>query len=539
MVEVARDENDRLRAGTLPANPGDDAVPIPLESNARRTASQLAGQDKRKSPEPSDVPAETAMLAALLWCGTYAPQTHTPSAVIDLVDRADMMYVPAHRVIWAAMLALRSREVPCDVTAVHSELVRQKAERAANGLDYLEQLVAGAAPATVLKLREYAEAIRETWLRRCLIDVARDLNAKARTMRGDASEIAAGFAVRLNESAGKGARDASFVHVSVPLSRTMRKAQAPESNDALTTGFEKVDKLLLGGLRRRQVTILGARTSVGKSALALEIAISAHEARPSGAVLYVSMEMTEDEFTDRMVSARAKVEMETILRGEVTDEEYERMLEVNRRIRTEEIYFNVRQNLTMPQIRGMAGKVSREVATKGKTLDLIVVDHVGLVKSEERKPSREQEVAGTSRGLRDLANDFDCHVLGLAQIGREAEKQGKDTMPKLWHLRESGAIEQDTNNVLILHRERDKNGLFPEGKPAKLAVAKARNGRLGLAWLAVEPRFVRFSAWETSEQAKPRAPGTDRQHVATERMDDGQPWERQPPPGRFDDEDDA
>jgi replicative DNA helicase len=492
----------------------------------------LAAQNGRQPP-PSDVPAETSLLAALLWCGTYAPNTHTPSVVIDLIDRAEMMFLPAHIAIWAAMLALKSRDVPCDVTAVHSELVRQKSERIANGLNYLEQLIISAVPATVLKLREYAESVRETWLRRHLIELARDLHTQARNAKGDASEIAAGFAVRLSDTAGKGARDASFVHVSVPLSRTMRKAQAPASNEALTTGFAKVDELLLGGLRRRQVTILGARTSVGKSALALEIAISAHEARPSDAVLYVSMEMTEDEFTDRMVSSRAKVDMDVILRGEVSDAEYERMLEVNRQIRGEEIYFNVRQNLTLTQIRGMASKVSRETQAKGKRLGLIVVDHIGLVKPDERKPSREQEVANTSRGLRDLANDYDCHVLGLAQIGRESEKQaGKSKMPQLHHLRESGSIEQDTNNVLILHRERDKDGLFPEGKPAKLAVAKARNGRLGLAWLAVEPRFVRFSPWETSDQAKSRPPSSraNRNHVAKPEDgidDDGQEYDPQ------------
>ena len=543
MANAAKDENDRLRDGTLPANPGDDAVPIPLESSARKTAEKLAQIDGKQPPIPSDIAAESALLGALIWCGTYpvGPQTHTVGSVADLLDRKDMMLVPAHRAIWESMLELRKRDVPCDATAVHSELVRQKTERTAGGLDYLEQLVASAAPVTSLKLREYAESIREAWLRRQLIDVARELNAKARTAKGFAAEIASGFATRLKDSAGMAARDASFVHVSVPLARTMRKAQQPTSNDALTTGFKKIDELLLGGLRRRQVTILGARTSVGKSAMALELAIAAHEDKPTEAVLYVSMEMTEDEFTDRMVSSRAKVEMESILRGTVSNEEFERMLTVNRLIRTQEIYFNIRQNLTLTQIRNMADKVSREVTAKGKRLGLVVVDHIGLVKAAERKPSREQEVADTSRGLRDIANDFDCHVIGLAQIGRDAEKQvGKDNMPKLHHLRESGSIEQDTNNVLILHRERDKNGMFVEGKPAKLAVAKARNGRLGLTWLAVEPRFVRFTPWETSDQAKARPPdpyrNPSRQYLDSQPDPDDA---SEPPPGRFDDEDDG
>lgn len=508
MAEAARDENDRLRDGTLPANPGDDAVPIPLESQARKTAAKLAAGDGRAPPMPSDVTAETALLAALLWCGTYAAATHTPSTVSDLLDREDMFFLPAHRAIWSAMVALRARSAPCDATAVHSELVRERKERVAAGMEYLEQLVASAAPATDLKLREYAESIRETWMRRQLIEAARALATDARTGKGFASDIAHAHATKLADAAGRGARDASYVHVSVPLSRTLRKAQEPQRDSALTTGIAKLDELLFGGLRRRQVTVLAARTSVGKSALALDIALSAHEASPTEAVLYVSMEMSEDEFTDRMMSSRARVETKKILGGCVDVEEFDRMVEVARRIKTEEIYFNVKQNLTMAQIRGIATKVTRETISKGKRLGMIVIDHIGLVRPTTRKPSREQEVAETSRELRTLANDYDCHVLALAQVGREAEKQtGKNKMPQLHHLRESGSIEQDTNNVLILHRERTKDGRgFVADQPAILAIAKARNAELGRVWLAVEPKFVRFSPWETSEQNKARAP---------------------------------
>jgi replicative DNA helicase len=532
MGSAARDENDRLLAGTLPENPGDDAVPIPLDSAARQTAERMAKAEGWTGNMPYDLTAEVAILAALIWCGTYAASSQTPTTVIDLLDRADMMTIRAHRAIWAALLDLRKRGAPCEKTAVHSELLRAKAVSDAGGMQYIEDLVAVAVPVTDLKLREYAEAIRETWLRRQLVKVAGQLQHTAVTSKDFAAEVAAKFAMRLNEAAGRGARDASYVHVAVPLSRTMRKAQTPGLDIPLTTGIKRIDDLLLGGLRRRQVTVLGARTSVGKSALALEIAISAHEANPAEAILYVSMEMTEEEFTDRMISSRAKVETRSILKGQCSAAEYDRMLEVARRIRTEEIYFNVKQNLTIPQIRGIATKVSREVTSKGKRLGMVVIDHMGLVRPTERKSSREQEVAETSRELRNVANDFDCHVLALAQIGREAEKQpGKDKMPQLHHLRESGSIEQDTNNVLILHRKRAANGRFVDDEPAKLGVAKARNGELGLVWLAVEPKFVRFSPWEDSEQAKARKPDPNR-NPSRQYLDPNP----EPPPGRFDDD---
>jgi replicative DNA helicase len=533
-MTAALDQNDRLRAGTLPANPGDDATPIPIESQARQTAARLATAAGTPPDAPCDLTAETALLAVLLWSGTYAPDTKNSNVVGDILDRSEVLYSRGHRAIWDAMAVLRERQVPCDITAVHSELVRQQRERDAGGMDYLEQLVASASPASDLKLREYAEAIREAWLRRNLIAVAASLSAAARSSKSLASLIADEHAHQLVATAGVGTRDATFVPVAVPLERTMEKAQKPRVDDALTTGFEKIDHLLLGGLRRKQMTVLAARTSVGKSALALDIAISAHEANVNAAVLYITLEMSEEEFTDRMVASRARVELRNILKGQATPDEFDRMVEVARRIAVEEIYFNVKHSLTTMQISSIATKLSQKLARKGKRLGLIVVDHIGLVKPMTRTASRQQDVATVSRELLTMASHHDCHVLALAQINREAEKQnGKDKIPLLHHLKDSGSIEEDTNNVLLLHRERDaKTGRFVEGKPARLSVAKARNGELGLVWLAFEPKHARFSPWETSEQSRARAPDPNR-NPSRQYLDPN----REPPTGRSPDHD--
>jgi replicative DNA helicase len=495
-----KDQNDRLLDGTLPANPGDGATPIPLNSSARKNAEQQS----RGRTDPCDVPAETALLSALIWCGTYpvGTATYNVEAVADLIDGDDAFIVDAHRFIWAAMLELHKRGVPCDATATHSELVRQKKERIAT-IEYLEELLAGAAPVTTLKLREYAASIRETWLRRKIIQTARNMIEEARDPQRKAAEVANEFAGNLREQASMGGRDATFVHISVPLDNMAERAGTPPVERALTTGLPKVDELLQGGLRRKQVTVLAARTSVGKSALALEIALAAYAADPTAGIVYITMEMSEAEFSERLVSSRTGVEAIKIATGTATPDECRKIRTMANILRATDIYFNVKQNLTLGEIRNIIHKVSLELVPKGKRVGLVVVDHIGLVKSAKTKSSREQEVAETSRGLRDLASEFDCHVLALAQISREAEKQtGKSVMPKLHHLRESGSIEQDTNNVLILHRERDENGVFKDKEPAKLAVAKARNGRLGIVWVAVEPTFVRFMPWEGSKQER-------------------------------------
>jgi len=536
-----RDENDRLVVGTLPENPGDDATVIPISSKARSTAMQLApvGED----PLPTDRNAEMGVLACLMWAAQYDPHgPYKPTLIADLLEKpakvsTSMMSTPAHHFIWEAMTALSERGAPCDTVSVHSELARGRREKRAGGIEYLEQLVAAAAPPNEVNLREYAGSIREAWMRRVMIEGMGRLASRMRTEGGFASDIALDFASKLADFASKGARDASYVHISAALKRTVGKAQNPTNSLAIKTGFAKLDHHLIGGWKRKKVTVLAARTSVGKSALALEFAITIAKQDPNEGILYVSLEMEAEDFTDRMVASRAKVEARSIISGVCTDEETSRIAKVHAEMAEQEIFFNAKQDMSIAQIRSIATKVARELVAKGKRLAMIIIDHVGLVKSGSRKHSREQEVAEVSRGLRVLADDFDCHVMALAQISREAEKQtGKDKMPQLMHLRESGALEQDPDNVLIIHRPRDpKTMKFVEGVPARLGVAKARGGEVGMVWLACEPKYVKFSTWETSDQAKARAPDPNRnpsrQYVpdANEKFDD----DPEPPPGRF------
>jgi replicative DNA helicase len=581
----AKDENDRLIEGTLPENPGDDAVPMPVQKKARETAMQLATTTTPPTTStpaadaeqmPSNPHAEMTLLACLLWAAQYdAAGPCRPALIADLIERPIVIFTPAHRWIWEAMLACSERGAPCDVTAVYGELAKRRREKEAGGVEYLEQLVAAASPTTDVNLREYAGIVREAWMRRILIEAGHKLVWRARHDATFAAEIAADYAVKMNDFAGKHARDASYVHIKTSLKRTVDNADKPTSLLATSTGLKKLDHLLIGGWRRTHVSILAARTSVGKSAMALEFAVAVAKADPTEGVLYVSLEMNDEAFTQRMVSSRARVEARTIMTGGCTPEEKARVNQVYVDMDTQEIFFNAKMGLTLAQIRGLATKVARELASRGKRLALIIIDHLGLIKPGSRKPSREQEVAETSGGLRVLAADFDCHVIALAQINRKAEEQtGKDKMPMLHHLRDSGCLEQDADNVLILHRRRDpKTQKFVEGEWAKLGVAKARGAEIGMVYLAVSPKYVRFEAWENSEQAKARKPGsapssgnddddgpadyeepepllppappsptgTSRNEVAPPGIGDGVPYERGPPPepeppqGFFDD----
>ena len=163
------------------------------------------------------------------------------------------------------------------------------------------------------------------------------------------------------------------------------------------------------------------------------------------------------------------------------------------------LFFADSPSQTMAAIYATAQDRKRILAREGKRLGLVVVDHLGLVKPSAealRRASREQQVAETSRALRFLASEIGCHVIGIAQLHRDAEKQGPGSMPKLHHLRESGSIEQDADLVLILHRERDqKTGMFVPNVPAHLAVAKGRLDETSTHLLQYEPHRARFSTW--------------------------------------------
>ena len=188
-----------------------------------------------------------------------------------------------------------------------------------------------------------------------------------------------------------------------------------------------------------------------------------------------------------------------IRRGTLSSDESSRIFAEVEKLYRMPLYFLDKQQQSMMTIYAGATKLAAKLARDGKKLALIVVDHIGLVmpsSNASAKRNREQEVAEASRGLRFLASEFHCHVFGLAQIGRDAAKRkGTDSMPQLHELRESGSLENDADNVLILHREFDAHNMPVPNVPAKLAVAKSRNDKRDFMLLRFEPEFVRFSEW--------------------------------------------
>jgi replicative DNA helicase len=258
------------------------------------------------------------------------------------------------------------------------------------------------------------------------------------------------------------------------------------------TGFDDFDQLT-GGLQKSELVILAARPSMGKTALAMNIAEHAalHVKTP---VLFVSLEMAAAELGDRLLCSVAQVNGSRLRNGSVTQDERRQLIEAAGRISESPMFIDDTPSRTMTEISANARRIKRRGG-----LGLIVIDYLQLIEPDNPRDPRQEQVAKVARRLKGLARELKVPVLCLAQLNRQVESS-RDNKPQLSHLRESGAIEQDADVVMFVHRdeyyqtnEEDRERVRGE---ADLLIRKQRNGPVGdvkLAWIHEHTRFRNFS----------------------------------------------
>lgn len=497
----AKDQNDKLRDGTLPKDPQEASEPFSPDSGVRKAALRVVGaNDAASLPDPSDIYAEHALLGCLLWCGANSPDSVTLAKVADLVGASEMFYSRPHGFIFDAMLAIVAKGGAIDVVSVHGELVRARKERAAGGIEYLEKLEASADTVSEQKARTYAGAIRDAFTRRHLIAAARRIEADARSGKMGAVE-AAGAAMEATRIAAETvAGESGVTRISQAVAGVYRDLVSGVKAECSSTGLREFDDAMDGGLYPRETSILGAWTSVGKSALAATMALNLVRSDPKAAVMYVTLEMSASQFTRRIISSTARVNSRRIRRRTLNPTEHSQVAAAASEIGKLHVYFVDVMPQTILSIHERATKLRRKLSGDGVSLRLIVIDLVTQVKATQiaqKKGNREQEVAEISRGLRFLANENHCHVLGTAHLSRDGQKRtGKARLPKTYDLRESAMLANDANNVFLLHRDVDEREQFIPNQPAALIIPKQRDGEKAMVLLKVEPEFVQFSDWD-------------------------------------------
>ncbi len=402
---------------------------------------------------------------------------------------------PQHAAIFAAMLKLDGSARQVDHLTLAEELKVLGQLAAVGGPAYLMSLDQGV-PLTHNAV-QYATIVRDQALRRRLANVGREILEMASQETGDVEVILDESERKLFNLAEK-RREGDLRAVSELMEQTLDlldKMKASSSGvTGLSTGYVDLD-MQLTGLHAGELIILAARPGIGKTSLAMNIAMHA-ALKEDKAVAIFSLEMPADQLLMRLLASSARVDMKKLRGGRLTAHDEEKFQEMAGALYNAPIYIDDSGGLSPFDLRAKA----RRLKQKDPRLSLIVIDYLQLMHQKGKVESRQLEVSEISRSLKQLAKELEVPVIALSQLNRKVEER-KGGKPMLSDLRESGSIEQDADVVMFIHREDQEEGADgQEGErsrtviPVELIVAKQRNGPVGSIDLVFLSEFTRFES---------------------------------------------
>jgi replicative DNA helicase len=430
---------------------------------------------------PQDINAEQSILGGMMLSPDVIGE------VAEVLASGGAFHHPAHQTIYRAILDLYVRSEPTDPITVADCLLKSGDLERIGGRPYLFTLTNSIVTAS--SAETHAEIVRDHAILRALAEDAVWIREQAYTAQGDAGEIVDAAQARIL-SISTGRADDSLKLVSdrseAWLDRIERISQHKGEITGLPTGFTDLDSLT-NGLQPGQLVVIAARPGIGKTTLALDIfrSCAIKHGRPAA---FFSLEMGEDELMDKLHAAEARVALHHMRNGTVTDEDWARLARRLPDINTAPLYIDDSPELTLMGICTKARRLKQRCE-----LDLIIVDYLQLMQSgnSHRRENRQQEVADMSRKLKLLAKQLQIPVIALSQLNRSSE-QRSDKKPMPSDLRESGAIEQDADIVILLHREDAYEKESPRAGEADLIVAKHRNGPTATITVAFQGHYSRF-----------------------------------------------
>ena len=411
----------------------------------------------------------------------------------DLGLQPEEFYIPGHQTLYAAMQDLDATGKALDLNSVALRLQEKGQLEAAGGLDYIIALVDGAVSSAGVKT--YIETIQDKYQLRRLIENADEIRETAMESADSLDDI-----LSQSESAvmdvTRRTRGTDFLSSREIVDRVLEQLKELRNTSGITgikTGYTDLDRMT-NGFQRGDLIILAARPAMGKSALALNLAVQAARRNP-GAVAVFSLEMPADSIMKRMLSSESRVQSGKLRDGRLSNDEMNRLFEAGNGLAESLIYLDDTGSIKVNQIFSKCRKLKSEQ----ESLSMIVIDYLQLI-TGSRSDSRQQEVSEISRSLKILAKEMDCPVIALSQLSRKVEdRTGHE--PQLSDLRESGSIEQDADIVMFLYRENyyDKDKEAQEQiEVVDLSLAKHRNGAIGRIQLAFEKGVSRFTNYASS-----------------------------------------
>lgn len=450
-------------------------------------AAVLLGGDR---PLPHNADAEMAVLGAML----QDPATAIDPAVSRL-NYTGSFHVPAHQDIFTVLVKLSCEKIrrAIDLITVSEALQAAGVLEKVGGQPYLMQLINSVPSAA--NIEHYVEIVHQASVLRKLIRTSASIMERCYDPQEPVRELVDSVEREVLSIAEMHTSN-EVVQIGSRIYEAINYMEKLHNHDpsirGIQTGFIDLDKKITG-LRAGEMFVLAARPSIGKTALAMNIVANIALSDTPTPVGVFSLEMSTSQLILRLICSLARVNMVDIRDGALSSARWTEIANAADRLRkTNNILIDDTGSIDVLQLRAKARRMKRE-----HKIGLVVIDYLQLLKpgSNKKNSTRENEVSEMSGGIKALAKELEIPIMVLAQLNRQAEQTGQ--RPKLSHLRESGAIEQDADVVALLHRDREtETGQMPTEEPreAELIIAKHRNGSVGIVPLTFLPQYTRFES---------------------------------------------
>lgn len=453
-------------------------------------------QPQTANVPPQNLEAERSVLGAMLVSESAV------SPVIDEVKlKAEDFYLDRHRAIFACLYDLYGKSNPTDELSVIEALKGRGELEKAGDRHYVSELAASVA--AVGNAAHHARIVQENSLLRRLLGAGQRIQEWVRERDGEPRQLAEDaerllFEVAHEEQASDFRRIDEILHDEVDRLEKLSSGEAELTGTA--SGFGDVDGLT-GGFQPGNLIVIAARPAMGKSAWVANIAenVAVKQRQP---VAFFSLEMSEVELAQRFLACRARIPGDRLRKGKVGKEDWPKVIRAANELEDAPLWFDDSSDLGILDLRAKARRLHAQAQSQGG-LGLVIVDYLQLMRTDDPRANRVEQVGQMSRGLKILARELNVPVIAISQLSR-APEQRHPPRPQLSDLRESGQIEQDADLVAFLYREDAYGQRDPNYEPtgiAEVIVSKHRNGPVGTKRLVFLDRFPKFADY--SGQDKP------------------------------------
>jgi replicative DNA helicase len=430
---------------------------------------------------PNDLGAEASVLGGVLLSNDALDVT------VEILAPEDF-YSEANRHIYQGMLELAKNGQPVDLVTLRAQLESAGKLPAVGGDDYLFSLT-NTIPA-VANIEAHARIVREKAIVRGLISACHEITSRGYADYGPLDQFLDGAEKSIFDVSKERIRH-PYEHVRSVVTRTFEQisaaAERKEHITGLPTGFTQLDKKT-AGMHPGELIIVAGRPSMGKTALALNVAVNAARSREGVQVVFFSLEMPKEQLASRMLCSEARVDASLVRTGNIPRDSWPALVQAANDVSELPIWIDDTPGLSLMELRAKARRLKVE-----RGLSLVIVDYLQLMRSGTRTESREQEISEISRSLKGLAKELSLPVMALSQLNRGVETRGtKDKRPQLSDLRESGAIEQDADTIIFVYRDEVYDKESRDKGIAELIVGKQRQGPTGTVRCSFSHEHTRF-----------------------------------------------